>query len=280
MEADDMQDLEEHVFHSLGFSHPLVQLMPYGSNVPAPLLMVQEQVWAACDSQRSYVARLSAALSIRTAINQLELGREEAARVAIDLLEGLQKLLLSAAVLEQLAWAYLDRDGIGLEDRKFSTPPHQPLPTLVWVDRENGKPVPVTRAADLKDALRLWTSVTLQQSAKSPEALAGTCGRDLRASLRMLILFLMHADSDQFRATRAGKLDRFEDMGLSLWDVLLTLLRRTPEHRQDDEERFGPPIQQAMWHLLRSNRLLNFYGELPVREQVDAGTVEPTQRRR
>jgi hypothetical protein len=27
------------------------------------------------------------------------------------------------------------------------------------------------------------------------------------------------------------------------------------------------------------SRLLNFYGELPVREQVDAGTVEPTQRR-
>jgi hypothetical protein len=257
MEADefDSRASDEHVSQALGFSHPLVLLMPYDPGAPAPLRMVQHHVWEACESKRSYLDRLRAALTIRTAIAQLGLGGHEAALVAIDILQGLQKLLLSAAVLEQLAWAFLDRDGIGLEDRRFSSPPFHPLPVLVRIDRDSGKPVSVTRAAEISDALGVWTSVSLEQAAKSPEDLEGTSSKDLRASLRMLVLFLLHGNLDQFRATRAGKLDRLEDMGLSLWDTLLTLLRKSPEHRQDDEERFGPAIQQAMWHFLRSKEL-------------------------
>jgi hypothetical protein len=240
MEAEDFEmDWTEDLFHSLGFSHPLVLLMPYDTSAPAPLLAVQDLLWAACDSQRSYTERLKSALSIRVAVGQLGLGSQEAAMVSIDLLQGLQKLLLSAALLEQLAWAFLDRDGIGLQDRRFSSPPNHPLPTLVRIDREPGKPVPVTHAREITDALSVWTSVSMEQSAKSPNALEGTCCPDLRASLRMLILFLMHGDLDQFRATRGGNLDRFEDMGLSLWDILLTLLRKCPEYCQKDEERFS-----------------------------------------
>ncbi len=257
MEADEFvfQSTEEHIFHSLGFSHPLVVLMPYEPSAPASLLMLQGQVGIACDAQLSHAERLKAALEIRAELEELGLGTQETAKVAIDLLQGVLKLLPSAAVSEQLACAFLDRDGIGLQDRRFSSPPDHPLPTLVRLENDGGKSVPVTHVAQISDALIVWTKVSLELAAKGTHELQAICGKDLRASLRMLMLFLLHGTLDQFRATRSGKLDRLEDMGLSLWDVLLTLLRKCPEHHQDDEERFGPTIQQAMWHFLRSKEL-------------------------
>ncbi len=257
MEADapEIQAPDEHVLHTLGCSHPLVLLMPYEPSAPAYLLELQELVWDSCDTALDYQDRLSAALSIRTAIPRLGLGLEEGARVAIDLLQGLHKLLLSAAAMEQLGYAYLDRDGIGLEDRAFSSPPHHPLPVLVRIDRWGTKATPVTRVSEVGDALDVWTSVSQELLGKSQEAIDGMCARDLRASLRMLILFLIHTNLDRFRATHAGKLDRFESMGLSLWNILLARLRESQEHRPDDEERFGAAVQQAMWHRLRSKPL-------------------------
>ncbi len=271
MEAIDLESVDETLFESLGFGHPLIVLMPYPATAPSPLLALQAKVWQVLSPGLPYVERLTVALGTRGAIGNLGLTLKEAALVAIDLLTGLNKLLLSPAVLEQITWAYLDRDGIGLEDRKFSSPPHHPLPSLVRVDSASGKAVLAGRLVEQSRAPDIWTNVSMELSGKSSQDLAMMCPADLRASLRMLILFLMHAEVDRFRATRSERLDRLEDMGLSLWNCLLAQLRKTPEYRPEaDERHFGPTIQNAMWHFLRSKEL--------ARPTVGASVSAPTQR--
>jgi hypothetical protein len=269
MDSDecDLQTSEKHVFHSLGCSHPLARLMPFDSQAPAHMQKLQKHVWDTCDAHLAYEDRVSAALSIRKAIDQFDLCEQEAARLAIDILQGLHQLLFSAAVLEHLASAHLAREEIEFEDRAFASPPGHPLPVLVKFDLAAKKRVPVTRPVELGGALNVWTSVSLELLGKPYGALEQMRALDLRPSLRMLILFLIYTDLDQFRANVDGKLDRFRHMGLSLWETLLTRLRHSPEYKPEDEAHYGTQIQQAMWHRLRSKSLDH---------DVATGATQPT----
>lgn len=254
MEADELEANDKTPFESLGFTHPLLALMPYAPSVPSHLRALQDKVIEAMNPNLPYLDRLSAALGGRRTIDNLGLGAKEAAKLAIDLFRGINKLLLSAAVLEQYTWACLDHDRIGLDSGKFTSLPERPLPILVDFEPEPNRPTSISRLIKHAGALDVWTNVSQELSARSPENLA-MCAADLRASLRMLILFLMYADPDRSRPTSPARLNRFEGMGLSLWDSLLTRLREAPGYKLDDEQSFGPAIQTAMWHFLRSNDL-------------------------
>ncbi len=278
MDADELELAleDEHISRSLGFRHPLVRLMPYPADAPPELKELEQQVWRVFDRQIDYPQRLNAALAIRPTLRNLDLSWEESAKVAIDLLSGLDKLLMSAAVMEQLAWAYLDREGIGLADRQFSVPPLHPLPVLLRLDPASGKTHQPRKGVEMANAIGVWTGVTMGMAAKPHAALDAMCAADLRASLRILVLFLLYGDLDKYRTTRAGRLDRFEDTGLSLWDELLTALRKAPEYRKADEEQFGLGIQRAVWHKLRSQELLPAAAAPnPSLEPMPATTVDP-----
>lgn len=276
MEAEEfnLNGTSDTIASAYGFTHPLARLIPYGPGAPLVLKALQKHVLQALDSNLTYAERLSSVLSIRPAIARIGLTAREEACVAIDLLECLNKLLLSPAMAEQLAWAYLDLEGIGLQGRKFSAPPTHPLPVLIRLEEYAGKPIQTEKALEVTRALELWTHVTMELAAKPFSALDAMCAPDLRSSLRILILFLLHADLDKYRATRAGRLDRFEDVGLSLWEELLSPLRCTAEYRPEDEQNFGIGIQRAVWHQLRSRSLSE--GLAAASQEVSLSAARPS----
>lgn len=274
MEALDLDAVDETLFDALGFKHPLIVLMPYAAEAPAPLLALQAAVWRVMNPDLSYDERVVAALGIRRATGKVGLSAKEAAAVAIDLLRGLNDLLLSPAVLEQYCWACLELGGVRLEDGTFSSPPQRPLPVLVRTDAGSGKLVPVGHMSDQARVLDVWTNTSLELSSKQAQELSMSA-LDLRASLRMLMLFLMYAETDRAQVIGSKRLERFEEMGLSLWDALLAQLRDTLGFAPNDEEQFGPAVQNAMWHFLRSRSMANSLSK-PGNDAQDSSTTVRT----
>jgi len=255
MSADELESQDEHILHSVVLQHPLLQLMPYPQGAPRALHNLQKLTRNAADEDHPYSLRLEAALGIRAAVIRLGLGLQETSRVAVDLLQGLNELLESPAVTEQLAWASLECRGIQLEDREFCDPPLHPLPTLVRT-ANGGKRVPATSLIELGDAVGIWAKAVSDLGARPAPTFDNMSATDIRAALRMLILYCMHQDLDTSRINELGKINCFDRMGLSLWDTLLTALRDSSDYTPIDEQRYGVPAQRSLWHLLRSKAIL------------------------
>lgn len=262
MSADELDPRENHILQTIGFNHPLLQLMPYPSDAPRKLQDLQTLVCRAADEGNAYPERVEAALSLRAAIGKLALSPKETPHLAIDLLEGLNCWLRSPAVSEQVAWAHLEVVDIELDIRTFSDPPLYPLPTLVRTS-EGGRRVTLRDANDLSRAVGIWTHSTLQLGSKPVTAFNLMYVADIRAALRMVILSSLYQDLDSFRKNERGRIDRFEETGLSLWETLLSALRNSPGYMLNDEKLFGDHVQSAVWHSLRTKALLSPIPDAP-----------------
>lgn len=239
------------VFSTGRFFHPLLALMPYGSNAPARLRQLEETVHSALNPALNSASRTAAALSLKATIAHAAPASDQT-DVLIEVLDHLTAELPRPVLLEQLSHAYLTRSEIRLDDSGVGERPETQLPRLLRQEDGATQPTVIRSSLSLRDALDVWSDVVARISRLEPREVANMDADDLRAAVRMLVLYLMYADTPVRTSAQAQRLETFESTGLSLWQLLLECLSNPPNVGTELAECYSASAQRPLWHRLRS----------------------------
>jgi hypothetical protein len=239
------------VFSPGRFCHPLLALMPYGSNAPARLRQLEETVYGALNSALDPASRTAAALSLKASIAQAAPTADQTL-VLIEVLDHVTAELPRPVLLEQLSHAFLARGGIRLDDSGVGECTETQLPRLLKQEDGATQPTVLRSSLPLRDALDVWSEVVARLSRLEPSEISDMDADDLRAAVRMLVLYLMYADSPVRISAQAQRLETFESTGLSLWQLLLNCLSSSPKVGAELAECYSASAQRPLWHRLRS----------------------------
>jgi len=240
------------VFSTGRFFHPLLALMPYGSSAPARLRQLEETVYSALNSALDSASRTAAALSLKASIVQA-MPASDQTLVLIEVLDHVTAELPRPVLLEQLSHAFLARSGIRLDDSGVGECTETQLPRLLKQEDGATQPTVLRSSLPLRDALEVWSEVVARLSRLEPSEISDMDADDLRAGVRMLVLYLMYADSPVRTNAHAQRLETFESTGLSLWQLLLDCLSgRPPKLGAELGECYCASAQRPLWHRLRS----------------------------
>lgn len=244
------------VFFTGRFFHPLLALMPYGSNVPPRLRQLEETVHSALDPALDPALRKAAALLLKSRITQAAPTSDQTL-VLIEVLDQVAVELPRPVLLELLSHAYLARSGIRLDDSRGGESPETLLPRLLRQEDGTTQPTVIRSSILLQDALDVWSAVVARISRLDVHAVMEMDADDLRASVRMLVLYMMHADTRVRTNAQSQRLEIFESTGLSLWQPTLIIglcglfVRWRPEAQQNVTDAVQAECVDADRHPLR-----------------------------
>lgn len=258
------------IFSPDKFVHPLLLLMPYGPDAPRHLQELEASVLATLDEEADSESRTVAALSLRRVVHRSGAKVPDPALLLIEVLRRVTSDLPRPVLLEELAQAYLSRDGIRIEADPAADPVASSLPRLLRDEPLEPWPTVVRDAAEFGEALSIWSEVVAKLAASDAGELTSMEANDLRAGLRMLVLYLMHKRGPKFGAKEAHRLEVFESIGLSLWNLMRERVVESIGPDPDFESRFGDRAQRALWHRLRADVLLKKKVRPPPLEENDS----------
>lgn len=244
------------IFSPDKFVHPLLLLMPYGPDAPKHLQQLERAVLAALDPEVDAECRLVAALSLRRVIYLPGTKIPDQALLLIEVLRRVTLDLPRPVLLEQLAHAYLARDGLRLEANHSVEPVDCPLPCLLRDDLLQPAPTVIRDPSEFDDALGIWSEIVARLATTEANKLRSMGADDLCACLRMLVLYVMHKRGPRFGDTEVHRLEVFESVALSLWNLMRERVVELTGPDPNFEKRFGDGAQLALWHRLRADVLL------------------------
>src|SRR5436309_14069247 len=147
------------IFSPDKFVHPLLLLMPYGPDAPKHLQQLEVAVLAALNPEVDAESRTLAALSLRRVIYRPGTKVPDQALLLIEVLRRVTFDLPRPVLLEELAHAYLSRDGIRLEADHAVDPVGGPLPRLLRDELLQPAPTVIRDASEFDEALGIWSEV-------------------------------------------------------------------------------------------------------------------------
>lgn len=249
-------------------SHPLLLLMPYGSDAPKHLRQLEATVVMALDQKENEESRTAAALSLRSIVYQPCMRIPDHGLLLIEVLRCLTSELSRPVLLEELAIAYLARDGIRIETGCCVDPAGAPLPRLLRDELLQPLATVVEHVGHFDEALKIWSDVADKLLWLDLQQVRSMSLEDICACVRMFILYLMHTPGPELGNGQAHRLELFQSTGLSVWNLLLERLKELSSLDPDLEEQFGDDAQRALWHRLRGDWLLKQKVQAPVERAV------------
>lgn len=255
---DAVNKLPKTTSSSSKFSHPLLQLMPYRSDVSRSLLMLQEAVNELFDRSRSEEDRIASTIDFKQRIARLDVTHQH--QLVAEVIERVAKEIPSPVISEQLALAYMRRDNLEVLYENS-------LPTRIeWVDpsQRSGKSA-VAFAAHYVDASFVWSDAVNALLSMSSEELSVFSERNAAAAIRMLQLHILYGAVATSVTKPLDRLQFMEGPGLSIWSALLKSLERYPANLALVQDMLGRSAQIKVWHRLN--------GQVHHRELVATTTV-------
>lgn len=230
--------------------HPLLQLMPYPSTAPKHLLQLQEDLTTALDGHMSKSTRTGAAMELAWSVTAQGSVIPDGTGLIAEAMRLVADSLPRPVLYEQLALAHLACDGIRVAENDAAKG-CVALPRLVRDQSTPSNPTAVTNSPQLRKAFDVWSSAICSLLAASDDDVAFLDADDLRAAIRVLILYMLHMESPALGSAPAARLEFFETRGISLWNIMSARLLSFDTSYPDFHDEYGEHAQRAVWHHLR-----------------------------
>ncbi|HWI83491.1 AAA family ATPase [Ramlibacter sp.] len=264
------------IFSPDNFVHPLLLLMPYGPDAPKHLRQLQASVLEALEPEADAESRIAAALALRDAVHRPGTRIPDPTVLLIEVLKRVTADLPRPALMEELAHAHLLRIGIRIDTDHLIDPLVSPVPRLLRDEPLKSSPTDVRDSNELNDALDVWSEVIAKLMAGDAEQqLKSMDADDLYACLRVLVLYLLYKRAPDYGDDEKHRLEYFESIGLSLWNLVRERAVELAGSSADFESCFGDAAQRSVWHRLRAEVLLR----QNVRPSSAQGAEAPTRGR-
>lgn len=194
-----------------GFQHPLLQLMPYGPGAPRHLQQLEKALAFSFDETAPRAERVARISQLVSSILRSGGWVPDEVALCVEVLEHAINSLDSAVLHELLAMAYLKRDGYIVESLSHDCA-FPGVPRVVRHKHSALEAVPAEQPS--RDALLMWHRTVMLLQEAGEQELASLCADKLRASIRNLQLFLLHAElGDHYRSGSILRLEFFEGVG-------------------------------------------------------------------